>query len=195
MSDPESGLCYCSQSYCDPVTCQFITKDPARADGEESAYQYCGGDPVGKVDPSGLAFITFRRGRLKVYRFIGRWGGKDHYTLKVDVRAITGKLSLSSSAKDGPIPSGTWYLRGSGWRRNWRAGKGYGPFGGWYNGPLSRVGGGGRSEGFYLHIYDPVTWKWTNTKGCIRVDPWNIGRIRSETLLDLNGTVPIYVTY
>ena len=34
-------------------TAQFITKDPAKADGEESAYQYCGGDPVGKVDPSG----------------------------------------------------------------------------------------------------------------------------------------------
>jgi hypothetical protein len=29
-------------------------EDPARADGEESAYQYCGGDPVGKVDPTGL---------------------------------------------------------------------------------------------------------------------------------------------
>jgi hypothetical protein len=36
---------------------QFLTKDPARADGEESAYQYCGGDPVGKVDPSGLYSI------------------------------------------------------------------------------------------------------------------------------------------
>jgi hypothetical protein len=32
----------------------FTTKDPAKADGEESAYQYCGGDPVGKTDPSGL---------------------------------------------------------------------------------------------------------------------------------------------
>jgi len=51
--DAESGLYYCSQRSYDPVTCQWITKDPARADGEESAYQYCGGDPVGKVDPSG----------------------------------------------------------------------------------------------------------------------------------------------
>lgn len=44
---------YLSARYYDPATCQFITKDPAKADGEESAYQYCGGDPVGKVDPSG----------------------------------------------------------------------------------------------------------------------------------------------
>jgi RHS repeat-associated protein len=52
--DDESGLYYCSARYYDPITCQFISKDPARADGEESAYQYCGGDPVGKVDSTGL---------------------------------------------------------------------------------------------------------------------------------------------
>ncbi len=52
--DSWSGLYYCSQRYYDPSTRQFITKDPAEADGEESAYQYCKGDPVGQVDPSGL---------------------------------------------------------------------------------------------------------------------------------------------
>ncbi|MDO8963249.1 MAG: RHS repeat-associated core domain-containing protein [Coriobacteriia bacterium] len=52
--DEFSGLYYCSARYYDPATCQFISRDPAEADGEESAYQYCGGDPVGKVDPSGL---------------------------------------------------------------------------------------------------------------------------------------------
>ena len=55
--DQHSGLYYLSQRYYDPATCQFITKDPAKADGEESAYQYCGGDPVGKVDPSGEAAL------------------------------------------------------------------------------------------------------------------------------------------
>lgn len=57
--DGFSGLYYCSQRYYDPATAQFITKDPAKADGEESAYQYCGGDPVGKVDPSGEWSSTF----------------------------------------------------------------------------------------------------------------------------------------
>jgi len=52
--DAHSGLYYCSARYYDPATASFITKDPAKADGEESAYQYCGGDPVGRVDPSGL---------------------------------------------------------------------------------------------------------------------------------------------
>ena len=62
--DQHSGLYYLSQRYYDPATCQFITKDPAKADGEESAYQYCGGDPVGKVDPSGeygLGYTLIRR--------------------------------------------------------------------------------------------------------------------------------------
>ena len=46
----------------DPATASFITKDPAKADGEESAYQYCGGDPVGKVDPSGeVSLKTLKR--------------------------------------------------------------------------------------------------------------------------------------
>ncbi|MBC7267077.1 MAG: RHS repeat-associated core domain-containing protein [Coriobacteriia bacterium] len=51
--DAHSGLYYLSKRYYDPAAAQFLTKDPAKADGEESPYQYCGGDPVGKVDPSG----------------------------------------------------------------------------------------------------------------------------------------------
>jgi len=51
--DQESKTYYCSARQYDPVTMQFLSKDPAKADGEESAYQYCGGDPVNNVDPSG----------------------------------------------------------------------------------------------------------------------------------------------
>jgi RHS repeat-associated protein len=58
--DESSGLYYCSRRYYDPVVAAFISKDPARADGEESAYQYCGGDPVGKTDPSGEWAKTVR---------------------------------------------------------------------------------------------------------------------------------------
>ncbi|MHB0979948.1 MAG: DNRLRE domain-containing protein [Thermoleophilia bacterium] len=52
--DQESNLYYLSARYYDPATRQFTSKDPAKADGEESAYQYAGGDPVGRVDPSGM---------------------------------------------------------------------------------------------------------------------------------------------
>jgi len=51
--DAERGLYYFSARYYDPSTRQWTTGDPAKADGEESAYQYDGGDPVGKVDLSG----------------------------------------------------------------------------------------------------------------------------------------------
>jgi RHS repeat-associated protein len=51
--DSESGLYYLSARYYDPRTGQFLTKDPARSDGEASGYQYCGGNPVGSSDPSG----------------------------------------------------------------------------------------------------------------------------------------------
>jgi len=55
--DAESGLYYCSQRYYDPASAQFISRDAIGADAQESAYQYCGGDPVGKTDPSGMAAI------------------------------------------------------------------------------------------------------------------------------------------
>ncbi|MDP2233298.1 MAG: RHS repeat-associated core domain-containing protein, partial [Actinomycetota bacterium] len=56
--DAHSATYYLSQRHYDPATARFLTKDPARDDGEESAYQYCGGDPVGAVDPSGLHSYT-----------------------------------------------------------------------------------------------------------------------------------------
>jgi len=71
--DEHSGMYYLSQRYYDPATCQFITKDPAKADGEESAYRYCGGDPVGKVDPSGersVRILIATRVKLYGYRLL-----------------------------------------------------------------------------------------------------------------------------
>jgi RHS repeat-associated protein len=64
--DAHSATYYLSQRHYDPATMRFLTKDPARDDGEESAYQYCGGDPVGKVDPTGLAYVYTWRPRSMV---------------------------------------------------------------------------------------------------------------------------------
>ncbi|MDY0087953.1 MAG: RHS repeat-associated core domain-containing protein [Coriobacteriia bacterium] len=52
--DTHSATYYLSARHYDPATARFLSKDPARDDGEESAYQYCAGDPVGKVDPTGM---------------------------------------------------------------------------------------------------------------------------------------------
>ena len=47
--DAESALDYCSARYYDPATRPWTTGDPAKADGEESAYQYCGGGLWGRL--------------------------------------------------------------------------------------------------------------------------------------------------
>jgi RHS repeat-associated protein len=57
--DSDSGLYYCSARYYDPATRQWLTGDPEKADGEASAYQYCQGDPVEKVDPTGQYSIKY----------------------------------------------------------------------------------------------------------------------------------------
>ncbi len=44
---------YLSSRHYDPATRQFLSKDLSRNDGEQSAYQYCLGNPVGNVDPTG----------------------------------------------------------------------------------------------------------------------------------------------
>jgi RHS repeat-associated protein len=51
--DSFSGLYYCSQRYYDPATMQFMSRDALTSDGEESAYQYCKGDPIGLTDSNG----------------------------------------------------------------------------------------------------------------------------------------------
>jgi RHS repeat-associated protein len=51
--DAENGMYYLSARHYDPGTRQFLSKDLSRNDGEESAYQYCAGNPVKNVDPTG----------------------------------------------------------------------------------------------------------------------------------------------
>lgn len=68
--DGESGLYYCSARYYDPATRQWTTGDPAKADGEESAYQYCGGDPIARFDPNGMF------NRLAAVKYAQKWAGR-----------------------------------------------------------------------------------------------------------------------
>ncbi len=51
--DSESGLYYLSARHYDPETRLFLSKDPSRNDGEQSAYQYSLGNPIAFVDPTG----------------------------------------------------------------------------------------------------------------------------------------------
>jgi RHS repeat-associated protein len=75
--DSESGLYYLSARHYDPATRQFLSKDLSRNDGEQSAYQYCLGNPVGLVDPTGLEawYRHFWNGAKSVGRAVDKGVG------------------------------------------------------------------------------------------------------------------------
>ncbi|MBE0417837.1 MAG: RHS repeat-associated core domain-containing protein [Coriobacteriia bacterium] len=72
--DAHSGTYYLSARHYDPATARFLTKDPARDDGEESAYQYCAGDPVGSVETTDEVKTTFGWGDASTVFVIRSFG-------------------------------------------------------------------------------------------------------------------------
>ncbi len=60
QSTDRSGLMLLGHRYYDPSTGRFLTPDPIKDGG--NWYEYCGGDPLGSADPSGL-------------KNLGPWGG------------------------------------------------------------------------------------------------------------------------
>ncbi len=80
--DSESGLYYLSARTHDPLTRQFVTKDPAKADGQESAYQYCGGEPAGTRDVGGTLYTPIvdteaRALRYRIRTVALKWVGRN----------------------------------------------------------------------------------------------------------------------
>jgi hypothetical protein len=79
---------------------RFLTKDPARDDGEESAYQYCAGDPVGKVDPGGEVSIRIQN----LWKAVVKERPSPEWMLKVPVvRFLAATRRMS------------WYMRNARW--------------------------------------------------------------------------------
>jgi len=115
--DSFSGLYYCSQRYYDPATAQFISRDPVLSDAEGSAYQYCGGDPVNKTDPSGLRSDAgggggFEGTAKQWKKFIKAYGRGVDY--KKAYKTATGhKLVLVSIPKATKKPGAVLGARGS----------------------------------------------------------------------------------
>ena len=62
--DSETQLYYCSQRYYDPSVGAFISRDPVKADGEQTGFGYCLGDPINLKDSTGM------------------WGSDVHYGYK-----------------------------------------------------------------------------------------------------------------
>ncbi|MHB1457732.1 MAG: RHS repeat-associated core domain-containing protein [Armatimonadota bacterium] len=52
-TDPETGMMLLTHRYYDPTEGRFLTIGYA---GGMNLYAYCGGNPVGRLDPSGLIY-------------------------------------------------------------------------------------------------------------------------------------------
>jgi RHS repeat-associated protein len=101
--DSESGMYYLSARHYDPVTRQFLSKDLSRNDGEQSAYQYCGGNPVANVDPTGLkaespwtSFWDRVKGRHNPRDFGGKW----RFNMNVGIRYTQQEYAAFTTGKD-----------------------------------------------------------------------------------------------
>ena len=57
IEDRETGLYYCHNRYFDPSTGRWINRDPIRSKGGLNLYGYAAGQPVNRLDPSGLMSI------------------------------------------------------------------------------------------------------------------------------------------
>jgi len=55
-TDGETRLVLCGQRYYDPGAARWLTRDPIGLLGGVNPYAYCGNNPVGAADPSGLYF-------------------------------------------------------------------------------------------------------------------------------------------
>ena len=98
--DPESGLYYCSARYYDPVTRQWTTADSAKADGEESPYQYCSGHPTDQSDPSGEGSVKIDFPRPK---HLGKYNWSGYYPLVCGVDAAFAQDHLLDQLAADPI--------------------------------------------------------------------------------------------
>ncbi|HEY3281081.1 MAG TPA: polymorphic toxin-type HINT domain-containing protein [Armatimonadota bacterium] len=84
--DIEVGLYLCTNRYYDPEEARWLTRDPIGYSGGLNLYEYCGGDPVNRADPSGLddsddltdsMLEDPNLGLLSEYRHVGRAGARD----------------------------------------------------------------------------------------------------------------------
>jgi RHS repeat-associated protein len=112
--DQETGLCNFGERFYDPVTCQFLSREPLGESESLNLYSYCGNDPVNNVDVLGLAKIELKtapqiipvpglEGRFQVWFSViegGKSGDWEHigfYPSSVLIGAAT-KLRLETDS-------------------------------------------------------------------------------------------------
>ncbi len=101
--DAETGLVLFGQRYYDPGLGQWITRDPIGEEGGVNLYSYVGGNPVGRVDPSGLDWQLEGAGAAGGTVVIGSAGG----SATVGASILGSPVALGAGAAIGGFAVGT----------------------------------------------------------------------------------------
>jgi RHS repeat-associated protein len=121
--DPATGLYYYRARHYAPDLGVFTAKDPLLyAAGDMNLYRYCGGDPVGEMDPSGeiLPLLLFA-GLVAVGSFAAYFGA-NHMESRLDAQIAAQNRGENDFGFVLPRPLRWWYAAPD-WTR-------YGPLGG-----------------------------------------------------------------
>lgn len=78
--DAEARLYYMRARYYDPMLGRFISDDPIGLDGGINPAMFVAGDPVGRLDPSGLLCVLFERDIYYRHHGVSSYAGKEAVT-------------------------------------------------------------------------------------------------------------------
>jgi len=88
--DEETGLYYFGHRYLDPITGQFLSRDPLGENESINLYQYCGGDPINRIDVLGLESVPVYRNQIAQAMAQLGWTQHEH---EVRSRALDSDLA------------------------------------------------------------------------------------------------------
>ena len=200
QDDADSSLKLLGHRYYDSSTGRFLTRDPIK-DGR-NWYSYSDGNPLGRVDPDGLAYLVFDGTTLTLWSDDGTGKPRKVFTVPAYSGAPGSGKRDQGVENYGPIPEGEYTLdpsQTSSYTESWLDGvlhprkynsspEGWGP----KRVPLDgRRGTNMRGRGgFFLHGGDYV-----GSAGCLDVGPWILYVLRMVSALTGGKPIVLIVDY